>query len=226
MAATLVQSASNSSNGAATLAVASGQGWGTPVAGNLLVITGNGDTTLTGPVGFTAGPSVVDGNGAYLWWKVAAGTETTVTMTPGSSTAPITITAMEYSGVSGTPTDVQSTSTASGVQAAVTTSVSVTGTGTSGDLFVAAACLHAYATKPATPAWTNSFVNRVTTAGTTSGGTDVITFVGDFQNAAAAAASTVCSWTNNAPDRQELLIAFKLAAGGAASIPALVMARP
>jgi hypothetical protein len=84
MAATQVQKATNTSAGAATLSVGSAQGWAAPTAGNVLVAWANANITMT-LSGWTAGPSVVDGNGAYMWYKSAAGTETTITFSAGSS---------------------------------------------------------------------------------------------------------------------------------------------
>lgn len=221
MTATLVQTASNlTSTGAASLAVGSGQGWAAPTAGNLLIAWANSDTTMT-LSGWTAGPSVVDQNAAYLWYKVAAGTETSVTFSAGGSTSPFTVGLMEYSGATATPFDVQGTSSIQVTAGTTTTAVSVTGTGTNGDLLIAVAALHFLtATAPTGPTWTNSFVNRMTVGPTTNASAAIndITFVGDFQNTAAATVSTACSWTNNASNRQELLIAFKLAAAGTTAV--------
>jgi hypothetical protein len=94
------QLAQNSKGSSGTaLAVGAGQGWVAPTPGNLLVCWANADSTVTGPAGWTAGPSVVDGNAAYAWYKVADGTETTVT--PGGFTAasPAHIIAAEYDGI-------------------------------------------------------------------------------------------------------------------------------
>lgn len=217
--ATLVQFASNTTTGAASVAVGSTQGWAAPAAGNLLVAWANADVTITTPTGFTAGPSVVDNNGVYFWYKaVAAGTETSVSFPFGASTSPGTVGLMEYSGLAATPFDVQNSSTIASTAGTTTTAVSVTGTGTSGDLVIAIAGLHATtATFPTSPVWTNSFVNRQgpVNAGAVNSGTACCSFVGDFQSSAAGAVSTACSWTNSINDRQELVIAFKLAAGAA-----------
>lgn len=225
MAATLVQSALNQ-GATASLAVGSTQGWATPTSGNLLVAWANADATVTVNNSMAAGPSVVDGNGVYIWYKVSAGTETSFTFTPSVSDT-ITAGVLEYSGVTGTPFDVQSSSSIASGSGTSTTAVSVTATGTSGDLFVAVAGLHSLASTPTSPTWTNGFINQQSNnAGTPNTTTFVASFVADFQNTAAATVSTTCSWTGTMNDRQELLIAFKLAAGGAAAqIPTLVMAR-
>lgn len=225
MAATLVQSGTNSTTGAASVAVGSGQGWGAPTAGNLIVAFANGDTTTATPTGFTIDESVVDGNGVYLFYKVADGSETTVTFTLGTSASPVAVGLIEYSGMAASPADVHSNSSIPNSAGTTTTSVSITGTGTTGDLFVAVAGLHGNGS-PTTPAWTNSFTNRLAvSAGTAASVSYCQTFVGDFQNTSAGAASTSCSWTGAIPDRQELLGAFKLGAAAPAEIPMIVMPR-
>jgi hypothetical protein len=226
VAATLIQSASNATAGASSISIGSGQGWAAPTSGNLLVACANGDAAAGDPAGFTAGPSVNDGNGVFMWWKIAAGTETTITFSIPVSTSPVGVGVLEYSGNAASPADADNSSSVVGSPGTTTTSVSVTGTGTSGDLFVAVAGLHSNGS-PTTPSWSNSFVNQLTVpAGTAGAGNYCQMFVGDFQNTSAAAASTACSWSGGISDRQELLIALKLAAAAAAApIPTLVMAR-
>jgi hypothetical protein len=227
VAASRIQNVTAPDAGVAALTIGSGQGWAAPTAGSLLVAWYNGDNTVTLPTGFTAGPSVVDGNACYIWWKVAAGTETSVVFTQAASSdgeAGL----LEYSGVAASPTDVQNSSTIAGTLGTVTTSVSVTGTGTSGDLYMALAGLHGTGTAaPTGIAWTNSFTNVAALAnGTPNTATYSAAFLGEFQNTGTGAVSTAASWTNNIQNRQELLIGFKLAAAAAANpIPYLAMTR-
>jgi hypothetical protein len=220
--ATRVQAASNkSATSVASLAVGSAQGWAAPTAGNLIVAWADSDSTVTVDNSMTAGPSVIDGNGAYFWYKTATGAETTFTFTPGAS-ATIIAGVLEYSGA---PTfDVQGTSTIAGTAGTTTTAVSVTTTGASGDLILAAALLHAGGGFAASPAWTNSFVNFQTVSNTGSPLQETA-FIAELQTASSGTVSTSCSWTTSQSDRQELVIAFKLAAT-ATQIPLLVMARP
>lgn len=212
MVATQVQKALNSSAGASSLAVGSGQGWAAPTAGNVLIAWANSDITIT-LSGWTAGPSIVDFNAAYMWYKVAAGTETTITFSAGGSTSPITVGVLEYSGV-GTPRDVQNSASVTQTNGTSTPSVSATGTSSTGDLWVCVAGLHA-GTAPSSPSWTNGFVNQQSVnAGTSGSTTNVGTFVAEFQNTSAATVSTVASWTGSLQERQALLMAFPLSAGG------------
>lgn len=218
MAISAVQRKAKGTNGA-SVSIGAGDGWATPTTGNLLVVTANSDATVTITGTWTAGPSVIDGNGTYVWYRISDGTESTITCTPSVSDT-IAITACEYSGAAASPFDVSNSSTIGGSSGATTTAVSVTTTAT-GDLIVAAACLHTYstATAPTGPSWTNSFVNQLTAA---SGGTtvsDVTTFYAELIAGAGGAYSTAASWTNNAADRQELVIAFKAASTTAPAFP-------
>lgn len=201
---------------AASISIGAGDGWATPSTGNLLVVSANSDALVSITGTWTAGPSVIDGNGTYIWYRISDGTESTITCTPSVSDT-ICITAAEYSGNTASPFDVSNSSTIASSNGTTTTSVSVTTTA-AGDLIIAAACLHSGGTpQPTSPTWTNSFVNQLTAAsgGTTSA--DVVTFYAELVVGAGGSYSTSASWTNGCGDRQELVIAFKAAAD--ASIP-------
>jgi hypothetical protein len=195
---------------AASISIGAGDGWATPTTGNLLVVSANSDATVTITGTWTAGPSVVDGNGTYIWYRISDGTESTVTCTP-SVPDTIAITACEYSGNTATPFDVSNTSTIAGSAGTTTTAVSVTTTADA-DLVIATACTHTPgSTAPTSPSWTNSFVNQLTA---TSGGSlaiETVTFYAELIAGTAGVYSTSASWTNDASDRQELVIAFKAA---------------
>lgn len=218
MAIAVVQRLGKGSVGAvASLAVGAGDGWATPSAGNILAVSANSDATVTmTTAGFTAGPSVVDGNGTYTWYKSAAGTESTITVTPGSS-ALTCMTVHELSGVA-LPIDASNSSTIAGSNGVVTTAATVTTTAAA-DFILAFALLHSYITAdPSAPSWTNSFTNTLTAspAGVASG--DVLTFAAELTAGAAGSYSTVCSWTQQAGDRQHIILAFKESAAPAAAV--------
>lgn len=225
MVATRVQSASNAGS-AASLTVASGQGWAAPTSGNLLVAWANSDATVTVNNSMTLQSSVVDGNGVYLWSKVATGSETSWTFTPSVSDK-ITAGVVEYSGTTASPFDAAATPTTIHFSTGTTTTATTaTGTSTDGDLFIGVAGLHVLTgSLPSGPSWTNSFTNFVNVNTGALSSPDCATFIGDYQNTTAAAVSTSCSWTGSADDRQELLVAFKLApAGPNPGVPTFVAA--
>jgi hypothetical protein len=215
MAIAVVQRLAKGSTGAvASLSLASGDGWSTPTAGNILAVSGNSDATVTmTTAGFTAGPNVVDGNGAYAWYKAAAGTESTITITPGSSARTV-ITAHELSGAS-LPIDASNSSTISGSNGLVTTGAAVTSTAAA-DFILGYALLHSYGGSiPTSPSWTNSFVNQLSAnTGNAGANADCCTLAAELTAGAAGSYSTVGSWTNQAGDRQHIILAFKAAAAG------------
>lgn len=105
MAASVVQSKVGAQNtGLATVAAT----WNTAAtAGNLLIIAvGADDYAATPPTGFTQSTGCKQETflGSYLWWKVAAGGETSVNYTIGSASPSCWITA-EISGLTSTPYD-------------------------------------------------------------------------------------------------------------------------
>ncbi|BEL07830.1 hypothetical protein Q0Z83_060210 [Actinoplanes sichuanensis] len=216
MVAAVVQRLGKGSAGAvASLAVGAGDGWATPTAGNILVATANSDATVTmSTAGFTPGPSIIDGNGAYCWYKAAAGTESTITVTPGSS-ARTAMTVHELSGVS-LPIDASNSSTIAGSNGTVTTAATVTTTG-AGDFILAAALLHSYSgVSPSAPSWSNGFTNTLSPESSPIVSGDCKTFIGELIAGSAGSYSTVCSWTSVAGDRQHIILAFKASGGGAA----------
>ncbi len=193
-----------------SLAIGSGDGWAAPTAGNLLVATANGDNLVSTPSGWTAGPSVIDDNAIYLFWKIAAGTESPVTLTEGGATDMIA-TVCEYSGATATPFDASNSSTITVTEGTTTTNTSVTTTAP-GDLVIGAAGLYRFtdAFSASSPSWTNSFTNQLsqTVSGATNRGA---TFLAELTAGAAGAYSTSASWTGSMTCRQQLMIAFKAA---------------
>jgi hypothetical protein len=230
VAITAVQRVPNAAVASTTGSVGAGQGWVTPTAGNLLVATWNLDVTMTTPTGsgWTAGPSVVDDNAAYLFYKISDGTESTISAT-FASTNPVT-TACEYAGVTGTPFDVQNSTTVTNTPGASTTSTGVTTTA-AGDLVFAMAGLAdfnvAFQAAPTAPSWTNSFVNVLSQNVGPSTAKHINTYIGELVVGAAGAYATACSWsTASMEDRHQLIIAFKAATVAAAPVaPPLVVSQ-
>lgn len=201
-----------------SVSIGSGDGWVAPAAGNLLVFSANSDATVTlsGAGTVSTGPTIIDGNGAYTWYKVSAtGSETTITATPSVSDD-IVLSVCEYSGVSAF--DVQNSSTIASTTGTTTTAAAVTTTAAA-DLIVTFALLHGNTGggNPASPSWSNSFVNQLTgLSSAASVGSQCNTFVGELLPAGAAGSySTACTWTGPMSDRQHIILAFKAAAGAA-----------
>lgn len=192
---------------------------GTPAAGNLLIAWANSDALVSiGGTGWTAGPSVIDGNGTYLWWRIAGSSEpSSVVFTPSVADY-ICAGVAEYSGTTGSPLDTSSSSTHSGAAVTATTAVGVTTTADH-DLGFSVACLHAGPlAAPTAPSWSNSW-SELHEAGAVNAGYVVYTFAADNTDLGpAGSVSTGASWSGTAwPDAQQLLITFTAAA--TATIP-------
>lgn len=217
MAFTAVQRKAKGAS-AASITIGSADGWATPTAGNLLVVTGNGDANpAMTSTGYTAGPALNDGNGVTTWWKIAAGTETSIVMTP-AVTAHCTVTACEYSGF-GTGVDVSNSSVAN-TSGTVTVAANITTTGVS-DLIVGFALLHGSgsAINPTAASWTNSFVQVLQGDSGTTASQSTHTLVGELLDSGATGVkSTVASWTGAFTDRQHVIMSFKAGAGAPATV--------
>jgi hypothetical protein len=204
--------------GVTSCPIGSGDGWATPSSGNLIVLTINCDQVCSTPAGYTAGPSVVDDNAVYLFWKISAGTETAPTITPGGTTTAV-MTACEYSGVAASPADGSNTSSIVNTVGTTTTSTSVTTTAAA-DLIIAVAGLAYYlgsVAAPSNPSWTNGFVNQITVDTGALTGNHPCTFYAELAAGAAGAYSTSCSWTTGMLERQELIFAVQPAAAPSAT---------
>ena len=188
-----------------------------PTAGNLLIAVANADATVTHDgTGWNAGPSVIDGNGAYLWWKIAGSSEpSTVTFTPSVSDY-ITAGLLEYSGAAAAPYDTSASSTHSGSATSTTDPASMTTTADH-DLGIAVGLLHQNrgtpTVAPTAPVWSGSpSWNAAQSAGAVSGSNVTVwTFVADnLDLGAAGTASASVSWSTVMwPDAQQLFAAFK-----------------
>lgn len=176
MSLTKVQSANTSNNGGTSLTL----NFTAAGAGNLLVLatcvggtatlnptsgTPAGWTKAIGPIG-TEASADVDG---YLFWKVAAGGETSVTSTDSVSSG-ITMQLEEWSSTNGWPANPVDVFASSAAQAATTSPVSGTTAATANavELAIAALFTH-FATGETFSSPTNSFTaDGVATAGASS----------------------------------------------------------
>lgn len=182
-------------------------------AGNLLVAAGCSDATLTGPSGFTLAEDAVDAQGAYLWWRIAAGGETGLTITPGVN-RPVALVIAEYSGITASsPVDQTAFATNSG---APTVSASPGTSGTTAqavELVVAMIGLHSFAdnAQPTSPSWTNSYTNRGTavSAYTTTGSQNSGVILADLVTSSVGTQTSTATWTNSCQDFGAVLATFK-----------------
>jgi hypothetical protein len=217
-----VQRVGKAADSASSLTIGAGDGWATPATGSLLVVAANGDALVSTPSGYTAGPSVVDDNAVYFFWKIADGTESSVTIGASGSTG-LMATAAEYSGALASPFDASNSSTITGSNGTTTTSTSLT-TAAAGDLVVAVAGIYLFnasTTAPVGVAWTNSFTGWLSPTATNPTGNRGALLYADQVVGAAGSYATAASWSSpQYNSRQELIIAFKAAAVTATSTTA------
>lgn len=184
-------------------------------AGNLLVVAANSGSTLAGPAGFTLADDAVANQALYVWYKVAAGGETALVVTPVVSPYALAAAALEYAGVDGTPLDV--TAAATRITPAATWGTGTTGTTAQADELVVVAVGPAggwtgSGSEPTGFSWTTA-TNRV--SGATVHATDInaALAVGDYTVAATGAQTDTASWTHDGAVIGAVVATFKLTAG-------------
>lgn len=227
--AAVVQSKGGAQNTGLATVTAS---WDTPAtAGNLLmVIVGSDDYRPPGgiPAGFTesTGCKQETNLGHYVWWKVAAGGETSTTYTIGSASTSVWAT-IEVSGLDTAPYDISAGQfTASGASSYTTPTI----TPSAGDRFLVASMGGSTSAANFTglSAWLNGFIEIVDTTNTKASGTRDIIGAATLSVTADGATgySSGASYSPNATARVGIIIAFKVAAGGGSSIAPTSIAVP
>jgi hypothetical protein len=181
---------------------------GAPSPGQLDILCVNSNGTVSTPAGWTLGPTFVGGQGAYLFYRVAAGGESSsVTITTSISTP----TALSWSRWSaGTITaDVQAVAHVDNALGTASPAVTTPALAGSGELSVAFAALHSInGSCPVTPVWSSGYTPMLSAcSGTTA--SDVSAFTGYNSGAGPAAESPGVTWTNQAADRYILVQVFK-----------------
>lgn len=217
----------------ASQSIGAGDGWVAPTPGNLLVFSANSDATVTTAVsGVTAGPTIVDGNGTYTWWKFATGSETTITMTP-SSLDDIVITACEYAGVLSFAT--QATSTIAGAPGGISISAVTFNPAAAGGLVLGWGMLHtanATTANPNAPVWTDGLTNVLTSFSQvtpfTSSTQACHTFMGELLSGTAGSQNTAVSWEASLgySDRQGLVLVFNTGGDVPSFVPSMWQVPP
>lgn len=190
----------------------------TAVANNLLVAWANSDSTVAlQTAGYTNAVTDINGNGCYVWYKVAAGTETTITFVTGTVAKPIACGIIEYSGLAtASPLD---TSVKAYATSAALVGPALSGTLTQTDLIVAFSNLKGLsADVPISGTWTASITNFATAWTGAQTAADCYTFVGDLLGTAPAGTfATQNSYTTpsspTGADRESNYVAFKIASG-------------
>lgn len=215
MAATVVQNVEGTS-----LLATTSPAFSAATAGNLLVLVAGADDYKTGdPSGYTlsTGCSQQTFLGHYLWWKVAAGGETSVSYTIGSASASAWE-VFEISGLTASPYDVSN-----GQFAQVTVSSYTTPaiTPTTGDRFLLASMGGSRSGLNFTgvDTWLNSFTELNDTF-TTAATRDIIgTASRSVTGDGVTTFSSGCTYSVQAESTTGIIIAFKVAGAVATVTP-------
>lgn len=232
--ASIVQDISASSSAAPSQAVSVAA----PVAGHALVAWANSDDVVLTPTDNGTGAAwslvstVLDGNGCYVWHKMAAAGDTTMTTVTfgqsGAISTSIEAGMIEISGVTGFDTQGTATIISGGATTLATNSAAATTTGTHGDFLLHFGMLHSGGTaslQPSAVSWTNGFTQADNYFLPETGPAAIDTLIGTLVQGTAGAISTVVSWTNPWEDCQGLLVAFAMAAPPAFIAPPPVQVR-
>ncbi|MEV1331127.1 hypothetical protein AB0J20_16295 [Micromonospora costi] len=177
-----------------------------PPPGQADVLCVNSNTTVSTPAGFTAAPSAVANQGAYIFYRIAAGGEgSTVTVTT-SGDHNTQVSWSRWSGVSAADDAI-----ATSVNGSAGTSSPPHSTRTlaeAGELVIAFAALSNIGSPtPTSPSWSAGYT-PLTAATQGTGTSGVVGFVGYKAGGGPAAESPSVSWTNNASNRYMLTLTF------------------
>lgn len=177
-----------------------------PSVGQFDILCVNSDTVVATPSGFTAGPTAVFGQGAYIFRRKAAGGEaSTVTIT---TTGNFNTHVVWLRVASANAADVTGEAHADGSANTATPAFTSSALAESGELAVAFAALHSTgAAAAATPVWSTGYTALAGGSQNTSGGA-VGAFVGTKTPAGTAAETPSVSWTGNVSDRYILFLSL------------------
>jgi hypothetical protein len=194
---------------------------GAPASGNLLVLAVASDTTVSTPVGWTLATSDVQQEGAYLWYRLAGGSEaSSVTITTnGDHNAAAAL--LRYSGsAASSPLDVTDKAAATNALASATPTLTGATLAGSGELCVLAACLHGDDTGAATGATPSAGYTALVTSGMSGSGTAAAQVIVAGRTDGSGSQAPSMSWTKQFKDRTALFGAW-LPTGGGASVDAV-----
>lgn len=209
----------NSAEGTASTASVNASFGFTATAGRLLVLTvGSDDYNSGNPSGYTASTGFEQETnlGSYVWWKVAAGGETSVTYTlAGAAGSAWTVT--EYDNVTATPYDTSAGQLAGTAGTSYTTPTIAPSTGRRLLLAIIGGS-HATVDFTSIDTWTNSFTEtrdswQSTGGARTATGIAMRVVDGDGATTFSSGASYTVGGFNT-QTRTGQIFAFKVATGG------------
>lgn len=191
-------------------------------ANDLLTVCVSSDTTVSTPSGWSLAVSDIGNIGAYIFYKLATGGETAVTITT-SGNFPTAIAFIRYGGsATASPLDKTAAARSTSFGAATPTATTATLTGT-GELSLAAGCLGGLSGAAQTGiTWSTGYTGRLNQATAGTGSTDQRILVADKYTAGTTAESANVSWTNSTNNQTQLIATFKAAPAAAGYEPQIL----
>lgn len=179
-----------------------------PQANDLDVIVANSDTIVSTPSGFTSAVSAVSNQGSYIFYRFAAGTEGATAVVTTSGDFNCAVGWSRWRG--GNALDVVTSAQINSSVGASTPAVDTGALAETGELVIAAACLHRLASpEPTSPVWSSGYT-ALTTSAQGTGTSGCVQYVGYKTGAGTAAEQPSVSWTDGAFDRYALVATFTL----------------
>lgn len=178
---------------------------GAPQVGELDVLCVNSNTVVATPAGFTAAPTRVATQGAYIYRRMAVGGEgSTVTITT-TGDWPTTVTWSRWRNVG--VADIAVSSGADLSPGTSTPAVSTGGLARQNELVIAYVALHdLLAGSPTSPVWSAGYTPLAAGAVVGGAGSGVASFSGYRVDAGTGAEAPQVSWTNATNDRYMLVL--------------------
>jgi hypothetical protein len=187
---------------------------GAAAAGDILLIGVDSDTTVSTPAAYSVADSDVLNIGAYVFWKQAAGGETSVTLTTTGS-HPTAIAFFRYSGGAvASPLDVVAHARSTFTVTTTTPAVTTPALAGAGELAVAFACLGDLQGANQTGiGWSAGFTNRVDQNTGAFTAADQHIFAADNRTAGPGTLSPNATWTGPTNNQTIIVVVFKPQAG-------------
>ena len=210
-------------NEAVTNTSAAGSGFtytlpsGAPSAGELDVLCVNSDTTVSTPTSasgasWALAESFINGQGSYIWYRVANGAEPSTVVITTSGNHPTVISWSRWDGA--VALDQVAVSHVDGTNGTSTPAVTTPVLSQTGELVVAFGALHVLtAGAPSAPSWSSGYSVLTSYDGTGTGGSDAAAYCGYKLGAGTAAESPQVSWTTSTAQDRYMLVATFTAGG-------------
>ena len=198
---------------------------GAPSAGQLDVLCVNSDTSVSTPASsggaaWALAESQASGQGAYIWYRIANGSEPSTVVITTSGNYKTAISWSRWSGA--TALNQVAGAMVNGTNGTSTPAVTTPALSYTGELVIAFGALHTLnGGAPSAPSWSSGYTALTSYNGTGTGSADVAAYCGYKLGAGTAAESPQVSWTTStALDHYMLTATFAASTALDATAPA------